>query len=390
MRIGIDARFLTHPQRGGFKTYTQNLINAISRVDDINQYFIYVDRSFEPDTLPSRNNFTCRVIEGTTPLIGMMFREQVLLPRIVSIDKVDLLHSLCNTAPIFLYTKRVVTLHDTIQIEASGKLGHISNIKAWGITAYSKWSIIRSLHKSNYVITVSDYEKKRIVGLLDFPTKHVAVTHLAPNSIYRSASPIEKDEFRVALLNKFKIRSDFILSVGFEDRKNIPLVVQAYERLSSDFPGLNLVIVSADENKRMFFQELVKSYRIDDRVIVLGSVVPSDLLKLYNIAKVFVFPSERESFGLPPLEAMSCGTPTIAMNSSSIPEILGDDATLINSKDAQIWADAIRDVLLNEKKRSEMTKRGLKRAAQFSWDNCARETINIYKSVIENYHVTEG
>lgn len=387
MRIGIDARFLTHPQRGGFKTYTQNLINAIGRVDDSNHYIIYVDRSPVPDSLPSGNNFTYRVIDGTMPLVGMMFREQVLLPRVVSTDKVELLHSLCNTAPIFLSTKRIVTLHDTIQIETPGKLEHISDIKAWGITTYSKWSIIRSVYKSNYVITVSEYEKKEIVGLMGFPAKRVAVTHLAPNSIYRPVLPVDKEEFRVALLKKFNIRHDFILSVGSEERKNIPLVIKAYERLLPDFPRLNLVIVSADESRRMLFRELVKSHHIEDRVIVLGSVAPSDLLKLYSLAKVFLFPSERESFGLPPLEAMSCGTPTIAMNSSSIPEILGDDATLINGKDVQIWVDAIRDVLSNDKKCSEMTEHGLKRATQFSWDNCARETINVYKSVIENYHV---
>jgi len=387
MRVGIDARFLTHPQRGGFKTYTQNLINAISRVDKINQYYIYVDRYFEPDALPTANNFTYRDIDGTMPLIGMMFREQMLLPRIVSADKVELFHSLCNTAPVFLSTKRVVTLHDTIQIETSGKLGQISNIKAWGITAYSKWSIIRSISKLNFVITVSEYEKKRIVSLLGIPAERVAVTHLASNSIYRPVSPVEKEEICVELFNKFNMRGDFILSVGFEDRKNIPLVIKAYKHLSLDFPELGLVIVSADDNKRMLFQELVKSHQLDDRVTILGSVAPSDLLKLYNLAKVFIFPSQRESFGLPPLEAISCGTPTIAMNSSSIPEILGNDATLINGKDPQIWADVIRDVLLNEKKRLGMIEHGLKRAAQFSWDNCARKTIDIYKKVIENYQI---
>ena len=86
---------------------------------------------------------------------------------------------------------------------------------------------------------------------------------------------------------------------------------------------------------------------------------------------------------------MSCGTPTIAMNSSSIPEILGDDATLINGKDPQIWADAIREVLSNEKKRSEMIEHGLKGAAQFSWDNCARKTIDIYKNLIENHQISK-
>jgi len=382
MRIGLDARFLTHPQRGGFKTYTQNLITAISRLDEENEYFIYVDRLYEPGILPSKKNFTFRILGGTLPLLGMIFREQILLPIYVWVDKVEILHSLCNTAPVFVPAKKVVTLHDTIQVTSSGVLKDLSNIKAWGIAAYSKWSVLRYIHKSDCIITVSEFEKRGIIDLFGIPREGVTVTHLAPNLIFKPASPIKKDEFRATLLEKFSIKKDFILSVGFEDRKNIPLVIEMYKKMSHEFPNLNLVIVSADMSKVLLFQETVKSCYLNDRVTILGPTEPSDLLMLYNLAKVFVFPSERESFGLPPLEAISCGVPTIAMKASSLPEILGDGALLIDGKDIQKWTDAIRHVLVDTNYQRGMIERGLKRASELSWDQCARETIDAYRAVI--------
>jgi glycosyltransferase involved in cell wall biosynthesis len=201
---------------------------------------------------------------------------------------------------------------------------------------------------------------------------------LAANAIFRPASSDQKATMCAEIEKKFGISGDFILGVGFEDRKNIPLLIQAYKHLAVDFPGINLVVVSAEENKRQYFQQLVGELQLNGRVTVLGSVAATDLLGLYNLATIFVFPSERESFGLPPLEAIACGTPTVVMNSSSLPEILGAGALLVDGKDPQTWADRLRNVLTDERLRAEMITRGLKRAAELNWDNCARKTIQVY------------
>jgi glycosyltransferase involved in cell wall biosynthesis len=122
---------------------------------------------------------------------------------------------------------------------------------------------------------------------------------------------------------------------------------------------------------------------LNHRVVILNAMKPRDLAILYNSADVFVFPSERESFGLPPLEALACGTPTIAMNMSSLPEILGDGAVLIDGKDVQTWANAIEQVISDQGLRSNLIKRGLKQAAKMTWQQCAEETMKIYSKVIE-------
>lgn len=378
MRIGLDTRFLTHPQRGGFKTYTVNLVNSIHRLDDENQYFIYLDRPFEMDKLPIKKNFNYRIVNGTIPVLGMPLREQVLLRHHVIRDRLDILHSLCNTAPVGVGTKTVITLHDTIQVTTKDKLMGPSNIKSWMIGVYSKWSITRSLPTSDRVITVSEYEKSQIVDLFDVPRERIAVTHLAANEVFRPTKPEDKVNLCREVEGKFIIRGDYLLGVGYEDRKNIPLLIEAYRHLIFEFPELTLVIVSADENRRLYLQKLVRDHHLDGRVIILGSVSMTDMSALYNLAKIFVFPSERESFGLPPLEAIACGTPTIAMNSSSLPEILNDGALLVDGKDASKWSDAIRVVLTDDRMRLEMIERGLRRASELNWESCARKTIQIY------------
>ncbi|PWB70379.1 MAG: hypothetical protein C3F07_17225 [Anaerolineales bacterium] len=382
MRIGLDARFLSHPQRGGFKTYTVNLISAIRQLDDENQYFIYLDRPTDLHDLPVKQNFNYRVVNGNLPVIGMPVREQVLLRSQISKDHLDVFHSLCNTAPVGSGTKRIATLHDTIQVTTKIRFMTPPGFKYWMIMSYSKWAIKQSINTLDRILTVSEFEKSEITNLFRIPENRVVVTHLAANSIFKPASFDQKAIMRAEIEKKFGISDDFIFGVGYEDRKNIPLLIKAYKHLAVDFPGTNLVIVSAEEHKRQSLQQLASELHLDGRVTVLGSVAATDLLALYNLATVFVFPSERESFGLPPLEAIACGTPTIVMKSSSLPEILGNGAMFVDGKDSQEWADMIRSVIVNERSRSEMIKRGLQRASELNWENCARKTIQAYDQVV--------
>ena len=384
MRIGLDARFLTHPQRGGFKTYTVNLINAIHRLDDENQYFIYLDRTTDMDKLPVKSNFNYSIVNGTLPVIGMPVREQMLLRRQISKDQLNVFHSLCNTAPIAPSVKNITTLHDTIQVTTKIRWMDEPGFKYWMIMAYSKWAIKSFINSLGTIITVSEFEKKQIAELFNLPMDRIAVTHLAANSIFKPANPKEMRVMGNEIEKKFGVSGDFILGVGFEDRKNIPLLIKAYKQIVSEFPDTNLVIVSAEEKKRQNFQQLVRELHLDRQVIVLGSVTATDLLGLYNLAKVFVFPSERESFGLPPLESIACGTPTVVMNSSSLPEILGEGALLIDGSDPKRWGETLRRILTDEKLQAEMIVRGLKRARELSWDNCARKTIQVYTQLVRD------
>jgi len=386
MKIGIDARFLTHPQRGGFKTYTENLINALGLVDSTNTYVLYVDRLPDEATLPKNDNFTCQVVDARLPVIGMPIREQITLRRRIAQDNLDIAHFLCNTAPVAMPGRFVVTLHDTIQLTNNQTFTYatgLSAYKRWAISAYSRWTIRKIAQSASTIITVSSYEKTQIREHLGVAPERIYVTHLAPNPLFTPASQELKKKWRSKIDQEFGIQRRFILAVGYEPRKNIPLLLEAFSRFAQDYPHISLVIVAAEEQSRGFFQQLARERSIVERVIILGAVSPNDLVILYNLAEVFVFPSKRESFGLPPLEALACGAPVVAMKMTSIPEILQDSAVLVEGKDVQAWADAIVQVITDDNLRSSLASKGIQQAAKFSWERCAEETLQVYHAVLE-------
>ena len=199
MRIGIDARFLTHSQRGGFKTYTENLVNALSLVDRTNTYVLYVDRPPAEATLPKSDNFTCRVVDVKLPVIGMPVREQVVLRRRIAQVNLDIVHFLCNTAPVGMRGKFVVTLHDIIQLTNPQTFEYITGLSAckrWLISAYSRWTVLRTVQAASKIITVSSYEKEQMKEHLGIVPARIRVTHLAPNALFVPASRELKNRWR--------------------------------------------------------------------------------------------------------------------------------------------------------------------------------------------------
>jgi glycosyltransferase involved in cell wall biosynthesis len=384
MRIGIDARFLTHPQVGGFKTYTENLVNALGQVDSANHYVIYVDRPLPPEGLPQPENFTYVVVDGTLPIVGMPVREQIRLKQRMANDHLDLIHFLCNTAPVGVPGKFVVTLHDTIQVKSAQPFKLVQGLagyKHWAMTAYSKWAILKTVQAAQRIITVSNYEKTQIAEQLDIAPERVCVTHLAPNPVFALARPEVSAVWRKELPQKFGVQKKFVLGVGYEPRKNIPLLIEMFSQLAPALPDLDLVIVAAESTWRLVFAEMAAQRGLSERINILKAVTPNELAMLLNLAEVFVYPSERESFGLPPLEALACGAPTIAMNMTSLPEILEDGAILIDGKDVQTWANGIRQVVVDDSLRQDLARRGLQQAAKLTWQRCARDTIEVYRTV---------
>ncbi len=179
MRIGLDARFLTHPQPGGFKTYTISLLTALSQIDQQNEYFIYVDRTIPEDiNLPKNPNFTYKVVPGTLPLVGMPLREQFGLRSQLKRDGIDLFHFPCNTATIALSVPYVVTLHDTIQVTAQGRT---SSWKRWAQTIYAQQVIAHATCRATHIITVSDFVKNEIHNALGIPKEKITVTYQGVN-----------------------------------------------------------------------------------------------------------------------------------------------------------------------------------------------------------------
>lgn len=386
MRIGIDARFLSHPQRGGFKTYTENLISTLDVVDDINHYLIYLDRSSADLNVSQKKTWQYKVVEGSFPVLGMVLREQFLLRKRIIDDKVDVIHFLCNTAPINLNERYIITLHDIIQLTTINQFRLLRGLpahKQWAVMAYSQWAINNSIRAADRVITVSEYEKKEISNHFNIPLERITAIHLAPDPRFKLATESEKNIWRSDLFEKSGIRKRFILGIGYEPRKNIEFLIEIFSKLAAEQSDLDLVVVCAEESRRLHFRTLAEQFRLADKVHILGSLSPESLVILYNLTEVFVYPSERESFGLPPLEAISCGAPTVAMNKTSLPEILGKGALFVDEKDVYAWTNSIKRILTDKNLRLQLVDGGLKQAATFSWQKCAEETVQVYKNVIK-------
>lgn len=387
MRILIDAKFLTHPQVGGFKTYVEGLVRGLAAVDGHNEYVICVDRlASETSDFLHRQGVCSRIVASRVPLLKEVIREQVYLPRVAASSRVDLAHFTCNTAPLRQSCPYVLTLHDVIAL--NNPYSHftrplVKSIWAYTQALYQTQVIPTASRQARRIITVSQYEKNLIVERLGVSPSRIDVIYQAANSIFR---PINLDQRELALGElraKYGIGEKYILSVGSKPSKNIPGLVRAYALLRSRFsdpPDLVLVIPHAVTE--FTIRGIAKKFEVERYVKFLPEVSLPDLVLLYDLAQVFVFPSFREGFGLPPLEAMACGTPVVVANSSSLPEVVGDSAVLVDPNDINDIANGIQRVLGDPLFAAELREKGLCRAGEFSWEQTARQTVEVYHRVV--------
>jgi len=381
MRIGIDARFLTHPQKGGFKTYTENLICAIEDIDRENEYFLYLDRQpVATDLIPVRPNFITRVVSGSRKFYGMPWREQYALPRQIKKDSLDLFHSPCLTAPLYLDLPLVVTIHDMIWYYPNRYSSNGRGINKRSLMMqYYKAVPEMAARKANAVITVSMAAKQSIIENMQISDDRIFVTHEAAGSLYH---PLDSRD-TADVVEKYHLPSNFILGIGSADpRKNIKTLVRAYASLPEPLrQTYHLAIVYHHKSLASDVLSDVEKLGILDNVHILDGVSDQDLAGLYNRASVFAFPSLEEGFGLPPLEAMACGTPVLAANNSSIPEIVGEAALQFKADDVAKLTELISNVLTDPKLQAEMKKSGIEQAYTFSWKKCGMETVQVYQKV---------
>lgn len=382
MRIGIDARFLTHPQRGGFKTYTQNLVAALAAVDTENEYVLYVDRPVaSPTQLVTAPNMALRVVPGTMPLLGMPWREQIGLPAHALKDRIDVLHAPALTAPLGLPCPCVVTIYDTIWLfpDRFSKGGASSRKRAL-MKRYYQLLPQLAARRAAAIITVSHASGDEIVRHLHVSPERVAVTYLAAAPSFRCMA---EDRRRATLRERYGLGPAYILAIGSADpRKNLDTLLRAYAQLPAPiqqrFP---LAIVWTHQRLASHLAAHAAALGIEGRLRFLERVSDEDLAQLYSGASAFVFPSLYEGFGLPILEAMSCGAPVVAADNSSIPEIAGDAALLVPAEDPRQMARALLTVLDDPVAREQLVAKGYQRARRFSWARCARETMAVYTAV---------
>jgi len=366
VRIGIDARFLTHPQRGGFKTYVENLVAALARVESAHEFVLYTDRA-APDLPIAAPRFQVRRVRGTWPGVGLAWREQVSLARRTALDRLDLLHSPAQTAPLLARCPLVVTIHDTFSLTRDARRGAPASVRARLLAHYLRRVGGAAARRARRIITVSRTSRDALVRLLGLAPSRFAVVYEAASPHYR---PLARAQAAAEVAQRFGLEAPFVLHLGSADRrKNTETLIQAHAALPPPLARRHPLVVAG--------------YRCNgagegDGVRFIGPVDDRELLSLYDAAALFAYPSRAEGFGLPPLEAMACGTPVIAGDGSALPEILGDAALLVPAGDTAGLTSALERVLTDDDLRRDLVQRGLARAAGFSWERCAAETLAVY------------
>lgn len=269
--------------------------------------------------------------------------------------------------------KKLITIHDLIPYIMPETVG-----RGYLLKFLKEMPII--IGGCDGIITVSEFSKRDILKFFPIDENKIFVTPLAADKKY---TPLDKVHCRNVLRDIYNLTDPFILYLGgFSERKNVASVLTAFAKIYKDLnKKYKLVILGGYKDSSQRLVKLTNELKIESHVVFTGFVQEDHLPIFYNCCDTFVYPSFYEGFGLPPLEAMSCGTPVIASNLTSIPEVVGDGGILINPYDISEISFAIGNLLSNEKLRDELSYKALKRASEFSWQNTAQSTLKVYESI---------
>jgi glycosyltransferase involved in cell wall biosynthesis len=375
MRIGIEAQRIFRKKKHGMDMVALELIRALQNIDSPHEFFVFVQPDEDHACLSESDNI--KIVE--LPSSPYPIWEQWHLPRAVKKYKLDLLHCTSNTAPLFLSVPLVLTLHDIIYLEKISFTEGTAYQKFGNI--YRKWNVPIISKKAKKILTVSDFENQRICSHFGFNKDLVQTVYNAAGTHFKKiANPQTLAETKA----KYNLPDNYIFFLGNTDpKKNVRGVLKAISILrSSNLLPCKLLMLDIN---RQYLHDLANDIgdpTIVDEIVFTGYVPNKELPAIYSMATLFLYPSLRESFGIPLVEAMLCEVPIITSNTSSMPEIVSDAAVLCNPFEPQSIADAISMVLANKGKQQEMKDKGLKRGQMFSWELNAISTLEVYKSFV--------
>lgn len=378
LKIGIDARQALKERRG-IGTCVLKLINYLSEFDQKNQYILYVDREDINNLFPKKNNFIVKVLFPSNYILW----EQISLPIQLAKDKVDILHLAGMTGPLIFpkQTLLIGTIYDVTYLKDYKFLPPSSIFYQKVGRIYRKYIVSLLMKKFNSILTISEFSKKDILAHFPFfDQQKIIVTHLAANEDFKI---IDRDFVKQNIKIKYNISKQYILILGgIDPRKNTEFVIKNYiEMRDKKLTTSQLVIVGIPNWQKTKFYTIAFSSKYARDIIFTDHISDEDLLALYNGADIFLYPSLFEGFGLPVLEAMACGTPVIASNTSCIPEVAGDAAMLINPYDGNDLQNAIVKIQSDNILRAQLIEKGLDRVKQFSWKKMAEQTLALYEKI---------
>jgi glycosyltransferase involved in cell wall biosynthesis len=370
MIIGIEAQRIFRKNKHGMDYVVLQEIKELQQMDTTDEYYVFVKPGEDRCVTSTKN---VHVVELSCPSYPLW--EQWALPRAAKKYGVQLLHCTSNTAPIWCNIPLVLTLHDIIFLEPRDKQNHsLYQNMGW---LYRRLVVPRILDKCRRIITVSNFEMQNIITKLHIPRERMAMIYNGYNDWFRPMTDTK------GVQRKYIGEDGYFFFLGNTDpKKNTERTLVAYAKyLSQSAVKRNLLMADLD---RDYLDGIIQRNGIEmirEKIVMPGYIVNSDLPYVYNAAFAFLYTSLRESFGIPLLEAMACGTPVITSNTSSMPEIGGPDAILVNPESS----DEIAAMMLRLERDADFRKQqqliGPQRASLFSWRKTTEQLLEVYRAV---------
>lgn len=372
VRIGIDARYLSHALMGGVHTYLSLLVPALIERARGAEIFLYADNKarFEIDAAMLPANVTVRILPYRNALSA--FKLDFTLRNAMAADRIDVAHFPANFGFAPPGARSVITLHDAINIMPLWKIlwGHEKTPRTIGLMTYLHFVSTLSVRRADVLITVSEYSKREIMRRSGLPEDRVIAVKYGPAPIFRR---IEEQTQLEEARARLGVQRPFLLADGI---KNPAVIARAWQRLPESLRA---------SYQMLFFSRVVEPPAPVQEMVTAGHaqvlVRPSrsDLVALFNLAEGFLFPSLYEGLGLPPIEAMKCGAPVIASDCGSIPEVVGDAGVIIAAQDDAALAAQITRLIQDRAFHRALQQRGFARAEEFSWPKPADHILDVYR-----------
>jgi glycosyltransferase involved in cell wall biosynthesis len=376
MRIGIEAQRIFREQKHGMERVVIELIKHLQKIDTKNEYFIFVKPGIDSKVIPSTPNFNIVEISSNTYPIW----EQIQLPKYVKKYKCDILHCTSSTAPIFINIPIIITIHDIIFLEENfiKQFFNKASLLQKAGNIYRRIMVPIIIKKEKYLITISNYEKENIKDHFNLKNKTFKVVHNGVSDVFNNKVCENKN-----VLKKLNINNRYLLHLANKDpRKNTDRVLLAFSKyISNSKNEENLVLIGITETELIKKLKNLKIKNLFNKIIAINHVTDEELSSLYKLADIFLFPSLREGFGLPIIEAMACGVPLITSNTSAIPEIAESSALLINPLSVNEICEGIVAIQENPKLKETLIHKGLKRSKEFSWEKMTSKIHELYEEV---------
>ena len=376
MKIAIDIRRMTE---FGVGTYTRNIVRALARLDHENEYFLIGSPEAVAELSSLSPNFQNIPLPQTDTTVKGYLECRAIVKRL----KCDLLH-----VPHLFWLPRnlpcpyVMTVHDLLEHMYGAR-------KSSGFKRSLHFELTRRvLLRAERILAVSNFTKNEIEKVFGIPSNRLEVVHNAIDPRFLHGHATEAD--RQFLAERYQITYPFLLYAGrISPHKNLVRIIEAFSALKAElekegmYPDLKLIIIGDELSKHPDLRRTVIRGGVQNDVRFLGFVPIGVLRIFYDAAKVFVFPSLYEGFGLPPLEAMAHGTPVLTSNASSLPEVVGHSAVMVNPENVFEIMRGLHRVLLDQVLREKLKQRGYEQVAKFSWDESARKILRVYEEVAD-------